>query len=125
MICISDFAIHRHEQCELDKEGVLILISHGNSSGYRQPNTEEPMRHNYLFTSESVTEGHPDKIADQISDGILDALIAQDLNEELRATTAWQFQLSANEHGRVHGFFIGNIFYIIWLDQDHKLYPRR
>ena len=36
------------------------------------------MRHNYLFTSESVTEGHPDKIADQISDGILDALIAKD-----------------------------------------------
>jgi S-adenosylmethionine synthetase len=36
------------------------------------------MRHNYLFTSESVTEGHPDKIADQISDGILDAIIAQD-----------------------------------------------
>src|SRR5881409_3660133 len=35
-------------------------------------------RHNYLFTSESVTEGHPDKIADQISDGILDAIIAQD-----------------------------------------------
>ncbi len=32
----------------------------------------------YLFTSESVTEGHPDKIADQISDGILDAIIAQD-----------------------------------------------
>ena len=31
-----------------------------------------------LFTSESVTEGHPDKIADQISDSILDALIAQD-----------------------------------------------
>ena len=36
------------------------------------------MRNNYLFTSESVTEGHPDKIADQISDGILDAMIAQD-----------------------------------------------
>ena len=32
----------------------------------------------YLFTSESVTEGHPDKIADQISDAILDALIAED-----------------------------------------------
>jgi S-adenosylmethionine synthetase len=32
----------------------------------------------YLFTSESVTEGHPDKIADQISDSILDAIIAQD-----------------------------------------------
>jgi S-adenosylmethionine synthetase len=33
---------------------------------------------NYMFTSESVTEGHPDKMADQISDSILDALIAQD-----------------------------------------------
>src|SRR5574339_599552 len=36
------------------------------------------MRDNFLFSSESVTEGHPDKIADQISDGILDAIIAQD-----------------------------------------------
>ncbi len=35
---------------------------------------------NYLFTSESVTEGHPDKIADQISDGVLDAIIAKDKN---------------------------------------------
>ena len=31
-----------------------------------------------LFTSESVTEGHPDKIADQISDAILDAVMAED-----------------------------------------------
>jgi S-adenosylmethionine synthetase len=36
------------------------------------------MKKNYLFTSESVTEGHPDKIADQISDGVLDAIIKQD-----------------------------------------------
>jgi S-adenosylmethionine synthetase len=35
-------------------------------------------RRNYLFTSESVTEGHPDKIADQISDAILDTIIAED-----------------------------------------------
>ena len=33
---------------------------------------------NYLFTSESVTEGHPDKICDQISDAVLDAIISQD-----------------------------------------------
>lgn len=33
---------------------------------------------NFLFTSESVTEGHPDKIADQISDAVLDAILAQD-----------------------------------------------
>src|SRR3954447_15763088 len=32
----------------------------------------------YLFTSESVTEGHPDKVADQISDGILDAVLRDD-----------------------------------------------
>src|SRR5258705_8503677 len=32
----------------------------------------------YLFTSESVTEGHPDKIADQVSDAVLDAIISQD-----------------------------------------------
>ena len=31
-----------------------------------------------LFTSESVTEGHPDKIADQISDAVLDAVLAED-----------------------------------------------
>jgi S-adenosylmethionine synthetase len=35
-------------------------------------------KHKHLFTSESVTEGHPDKVADQISDGILDAIIGQD-----------------------------------------------
>src|SRR5918998_146343 len=32
----------------------------------------------FLFTSESVTEGHPDKVADQISDAVLDAVLAQD-----------------------------------------------
>lgn len=36
------------------------------------------MREKYLFTSESVSEGHPDKVADQISDAILDALLKQD-----------------------------------------------
>ena len=36
------------------------------------------MNGNFLFTSESVTEGHPDKISDQISDAILDAILAQD-----------------------------------------------
>ncbi|HWG98813.1 MAG TPA: methionine adenosyltransferase [Pilimelia sp.] len=40
-----------------------------------------------LFTSESVTEGHPDKIADQISDGILDALLAQDPSSRVAVET--------------------------------------
>ena len=34
-----------------------------------------------LFTSESVTEGHPDKICDQISDAVLDAILAQDAQD--------------------------------------------
>ena len=38
---------------------------------------------NYLFTSESVTEGHPDKIADQISDAVLDALIKERLGKKV------------------------------------------
>jgi len=40
-----------------------------------------------LFTSESVTEGHPDKIADQISDGILDALLTQDPSSRVAVET--------------------------------------
>ena len=41
----------------------------------------------YLFTSESVSEGHPDKMADQISDAILDALIAQDTKSRVACET--------------------------------------
>jgi DNA-binding beta-propeller fold protein YncE len=41
----------------------------------------------YLFTSESVTEGHPDKIADQISDAILDAMLAQDPRSRVAVET--------------------------------------
>ena len=40
-----------------------------------------------LFTSESVTEGHPDKMADQISDAILDDLLAQDPNSRVAVET--------------------------------------
>jgi S-adenosylmethionine synthetase len=41
----------------------------------------------YLFTSESVSEGHPDKIADQISDAILDAILTQDKNARVACET--------------------------------------
>jgi S-adenosylmethionine synthetase len=41
----------------------------------------------YLFTSESVSEGHPDKVADQISDAILDAILAQDKYSRVAAET--------------------------------------
>jgi len=45
------------------------------------------MPKDFLFTSESVTEGHPDKVADQISDGVLDALIAQDVHARVAVET--------------------------------------
>lgn len=45
------------------------------------------MSQGYLFSSESVTEGHPDKLADQISDSILDALLAEDPNSRVACET--------------------------------------
>ena len=42
---------------------------------------------NYLFTSESVTEGHPDKVCDNISDAVLDAILAQDKNARVACET--------------------------------------
>ncbi len=45
------------------------------------------MKKEYIFTSESVTEGHPDKIADQISDGVLDAVFAKDPNGHVACET--------------------------------------
>ena len=44
-----------------------------------------PKRH--IFTSESVTEGHPDKVADQISDAVLDAILARDPNGRVACET--------------------------------------
>lgn len=45
------------------------------------------MSHRYLFTSESVTEGHPDKLCDQISDGVLDAIFAKDPDAKVACET--------------------------------------
>jgi len=45
------------------------------------------MSNTFLFTSESVSEGHPDKVADQISDAILDAILAQDKHSRVAAET--------------------------------------
>jgi len=45
------------------------------------------MANDFLFTSESVSEGHPDKVADQISDAILDAILAQDARSRVAAET--------------------------------------
>src|SRR5512147_1220072 len=57
----------------------LVRSPHIKTSLY--PDIEAPlstMRSSYLFTSESVSEGHPDKVADQISDAIVDLFLSKD-----------------------------------------------
>lgn len=44
------------------------------------------------------------------------------LNEQIQSAMPYQFQISANEYGRIHGFFIDNVFYAVWLDPNHELY---
>src|ERR1035441_1140958 len=51
---------------------------------------EPPVSTRYTFTSESVTEGHPDKMADQISDSVLDALLAEDPDRSEEHTSELQ-----------------------------------
>ena len=43
-------------------------------------------------------------------------------SEEQLVEKPWQFELTVNEHGRIHGFFIDNVFNIVWFDPEHKLY---
>ena len=45
------------------------------------------MANDYLFTSESVSEGHPDKIADQVSDAVLDAILREDAGARVAVET--------------------------------------
>jgi len=80
----------------------------------------------YLFTSESVTEGHPDKVADQVSDGVLDAVLAQDpygrvacetlvntglvvISGEISTTADFDPQEIARETIRKIGYVDGNL----------------
>ena len=63
------------------------------------------MANDFLFTSESVSEGHPDKVADQISDAVLDAVLEQDTRARVAAETLTNTglvvlagEISANAH---------------------------
>jgi hypothetical protein len=44
------------------------------------------------------------------------------LNEQLRGEEAWQFEITANKHGRIHGILLQDTFYVVWIDPAHKLY---
>ncbi len=64
--------------------GLAVMLA--DAARLRQ-NRNKRRSMSYLFTSESVTAGHPDKVADQISDGILDAVLAQDPTGRVAAET--------------------------------------
>src|SRR5204863_2802287 len=63
------------QRCRLPRQG------RRRAADFRVPDDQvafAPVPREFLFTSESVTEGHPDKVADQISDTVLDAVLADD-----------------------------------------------
>ena len=43
----------------------------------------------------------------------------------IEGTEPYQFRLTSNKHGRVHGFFVGNVFSVVWVDPTHALYPAK
>ena len=85
---------------------------------------------NYLFTSESVSEGHPDKVADQISDAILDEFLARDPNSSVFGIVsfAWAgfggaygavmlcalFWKRCNWQGALAGMLCGGLMVFVW-----------
>lgn len=44
------------------------------------------------------------------------------LQEQLKPDRPWQMSLSRRKHGRIHGFLLADIFYVVWVDPDHKLW---
>src|SRR4249919_1126623 len=62
------------------------LFAHSSAS-WDEPQPEQATMTSYLFTSKSVSEGHPDKVADQISDAVLDAILAQDKRARVACET--------------------------------------
>jgi hypothetical protein len=43
-------------------------------------------------------------------------------NRQLQQAQPWQFEITANQHGRVHGILLDDTFFVIWIDPGHKLY---
>ena len=93
----------------------------------------------YFFTSESVSEGHPDKVADQISDAILDAYLAQDpeskvacetlvttgltvVSGEVKSTASVDLQKQARNVIKRIGYTKSELVYFQWIIKNNKLY---
>ena len=47
------------------------------------------------------------------------------IDRELWDGSERQISITSNKHGRLHGFVIGSIFHVVWIDPDHELFPRK
>lgn len=73
-----------------------------------------------LQNRSSALKAHPIKWEDTSeTDGF------QHLHSQLQDITPYQFEISKNEHGRIHGFIIDSVFYIVWFDPEHRLYSKK
>ncbi len=70
----------------------------------------------FLSNRSSALRCHPIDFADTTEPG------GFPLNDQLSQAPPHQFSVSANEHGRVHGFLLQDTFYVVWIDPGHKLY---
>ena len=84
---LADAVIESLEELTPDARAAASAESRPVCTLSRPMSTPELSDHEYLFTSESVTEGHPDKVADQISDGVLDAVLKDDPNGRVACET--------------------------------------
>src|SRR5688500_18575108 len=84
---IRDYKVTGVQTCALPISAGSVLRGRAQPGPLTQPSMREYRVPRRLFTSESVTEGHPDKIADQISDSILDAMLAQDPRSRVAVET--------------------------------------
>jgi len=78
------YRVFRHERDYLEQAACCLVYTQENIMEKRK---ERKKMAKYLFTSESVTEGHPDKVCDQISDAVLDAILEQDPNGRVACET--------------------------------------
>ncbi len=73
------------------------------------------------FTKQEILSNRSDSLRCHPIDFVNTSECGFSSNNDLDAE-AYQFGISQHEHGRVHGYFVRNVFYVVWLDPDHELY---
>lgn len=108
----------------LDIDNNKFEIPHHNDGYFRK--LLERKKELSKFTIKELRNNHSNSLRfhkiDFKSKGVSE--IGFGINSQLDIDeNSYQFQISSNEYGRVHGFLIDTTFYIVWLDRSHKLFP--